>query len=498
MRRTSLPLSLALSLPLLLATACTSADSMVGTMGGNDLGVTPGGSQDIGYARDIIEAGGIPSEDSWSPEGLFSEHDLPLDGPDCTELLCPRAQAAAMPTREEVVVQVGFGTNITADTFERRPLNLGLAVDISGSMDGDKLDAVKLALRHLADHMSDQDAVSMVAFDDQAELRLGTTVMDERGKQRFLDEVARLESRGSTNIESGLQLAYDQVAPAAGPGAPEDRVMLFTDAQPNVANTSASGFMGMARHYADDGIGLTVFGTGLDLGAGLADQMSQVRGGAYIYLPDRESIAGAFDVDFDYMVTPLAYDLQVQLTTAPGWRFVGAVGAPMDEAAGGTDGIDFGASTLFLSSGGGGMAVILARAPGAEGAAMPAAGDALAGFDLRYTKADDSGDVQESLDLAFDGGEAWSNEELGDTSPLADDLGVYEMAFLLDEVDALAAAGRFCDGSVRTEDASRAVTGARDRLDAGARQLDDAGLAEESRLMQKLSSNLSHGTQACQ
>ncbi|NOY28323.1 MAG: VWA domain-containing protein [Oligoflexia bacterium] len=491
--RTSLA---ALSLLLaLLGPGCMEASMS----GANALGVTTGGAQDIGYARDIIASGGIPYGSDWSPEGLFSEHDLPLSGPDCETILCPRAQAAVEPDNGSVVVQVGFGTSITADTFERRDLNLGLAVDISGSMSGSKIDSMKVALQALADRMTADDTVSLVVFNEDADLLMEPTVMDTDGLATFRHQIDRLNSGGSTNIEAGLKLAYDQVAPSAEDGGAEDRVMLFTDAQPNVGGTGLSTFTGMARYYGEAGIGLTVFGTGLDLGIELAEEMSEVRGGAYVYLRDEDAIAAAFDEDFDYLVTPLAYDLEVQLTAASGWRFVNAVGAPMDDGAGdfGVAGIDFGASTLFLSSKDGGIAVVLARDPSTGDDGLPSAGDALASFDISYVPADEGGTVHTALDLAYEGGTAWSNSALGDTSPLADDLGVYKMSFLLDEVDALDAAGRFCDGDLTQAEARQPVQDAQARLTAVADQLTDTALTAEATLMGQLDRNLTGGRAQC-
>ena len=39
------------------------------------MGATPGGAQDISYARDRIKAGEVPHPATFTPEGLFSEHD---------------------------------------------------------------------------------------------------------------------------------------------------------------------------------------------------------------------------------------------------------------------------------------------------------------------------------------------------------------------------------------------------------------------------------------
>ena len=77
-----------------------SADAIDGSMG-----ATPGGAQDIQYFRDRVKAGEIPHANTFTPEGLFSEHDLPLAaGRACDQTLCTVGEAtgAALIAQPEV------------------------------------------------------------------------------------------------------------------------------------------------------------------------------------------------------------------------------------------------------------------------------------------------------------------------------------------------------------------------------------------------------------
>src|SRR5690606_35226916 len=111
---------------LLPVTAIALLSSACLVMGG-DFGLTPGGSQDIALAREIIEAGGVPRAEQFTAEGLFSQHDIatPQTEP-CAELLCPRASLARIEpvdgSGERVLVQLGLATNI--EQLERADLNL--------------------------------------------------------------------------------------------------------------------------------------------------------------------------------------------------------------------------------------------------------------------------------------------------------------------------------------------------------------------------------------
>jgi len=58
------------------------------------MGATPGGAQDIGHFRDRVAAGEIPLPQTFTPEGLFSEHDLPVTNhAGCKQTFCAEAEA---------------------------------------------------------------------------------------------------------------------------------------------------------------------------------------------------------------------------------------------------------------------------------------------------------------------------------------------------------------------------------------------------------------------
>ncbi len=474
------PLSFSLT-ALLALTGCS--DMSMNSAG--DMGVTQGGAQDIKIAREVIEQGGIPGHSYFSAEGLFSEHDLPLTGEDCDEILCPRSAVAITtpvdtPT-DRMLVQLGFGTSITAETFERLPLNLALAVDISGSMGTEKMEAVQTALGVMVGQLTGGDRLSIVAFDDVAELRLEPTAMDGDGRSEARQIIKGLTSRGSTDIEAGLSLAFEQVAPAAGQGGVGDRVMLFTDAQPNVGPTGIGSFTGMTEYYAAAGIGTSVFGVGLDLGTELSDAISRTRGGNYFYLADNETIGSVFDDDFAYMVTPLAYDLEVHIEAVEGLRFERGYGAPVEGA---TSTIEFGTSTLFLSSKSGGMGAELVPA---DERLLSELDGPLGEMSLSFETIDGR-IVEKDLTFSFHGGEAYVSDPTA-----ADDLGVYKMAVLVAEYHGLQAGADFCQGVISEVDAAARIREARRRLEAVSADLEDAPLAEEAALMEILAANLVGG-----
>ena len=93
---------------------------------------------------------------------------------------------------------------VTHFNAERVPVSLGIVLDTSGSMDGDKMIAARQALdRFLLQLVDPNDEVFLYRFDNAPELVEGWT----RDKRRISDSLNRIQPRGSTSL-------YDAVADA--------------------------------------------------------------------------------------------------------------------------------------------------------------------------------------------------------------------------------------------------------------------------------------------
>jgi VWFA-related protein len=98
----------------------------------------------------------------------------------------------------------GQEQQITHFNSERVPVSLGLVVDTSGSMEGERWANAKLALhRFLFELLDPDDEVFLYRFDNQPELVEGWTT----DRQRIANGLARIRPRGATSL-------YDAVAEA--------------------------------------------------------------------------------------------------------------------------------------------------------------------------------------------------------------------------------------------------------------------------------------------
>lgn len=346
---------------------CSSAATSAASAGGG-FGATPGGAQDVGLFRAKIARGERPRASDLNVEGMLAEHDLPVLGDPCTQPLCLGAATAIAAGADDGAtgawVELGFSSSIDPATFYRPDLDLAVVVDRSGSMGGVKIAAARQALTKLVAQLGARDRLSIVIFDDQVDVLVAPTFLTTSAeRQRVLGLVAGIEARGSTDIESGLAQGFRFAQADAGNKERSHRVMLFTDAQPNVGATDPASFEGMVSANAKGGIGFTAFGIGLDFGQELVHAISQARGGSYFFLGDETKLSTVFDKDFDLLVTPVAYGMKVAVGAQSSWTYSTAYGVPSTSVAGGALALDV--PTVFLSRNKG--AIVLRYAPKSTG-----------------------------------------------------------------------------------------------------------------------------------
>lgn len=334
----SLFVCLAVSVLTLAGCGAYSMDSMPMAGSGGGFGATQGGVQDMGLVRELIAEGKVPPAEAFTVEGMFSEHDLPLEGTPCALTLCLRAAAAVAPTLNGTRagwLQVGMSSTIDPDTFQRPSQTLVATVDISGSMgfgygEGQVTPgaiAVKL-LHELVDRLDAGDHLAIVVYGSTSRVHLPFVAGDD--KETLRASIDALENGGVTDMESGMRLAYD-VAREADFGTDETRLLLFTDLQPNVGMTGASEFTTLAEAGAADGIGLTVLGLGFGLGPEIMETMTTVRGGNGFSMTHTDQVQPFYEDNWPWFVSPIAHDLSVTMEVTGGMTVAEAYGFPGTE-----------------------------------------------------------------------------------------------------------------------------------------------------------------------
>lgn len=352
--RTFLPLLLALGL-----TACSDVALEAGTYTG-DIGATPGGAQDIGYARDVIANGGVPQEVDIPIEGLLSEHDLPAEGPPCEDLLCIRpalGTAPSLSTGERAHwVHLAFSSGMPE--FERPPTDLVVLIDTSSSMSIDQ-DEVNQAVSSLVDQMRPEDKLGIVAFASQADVL--HPLAEVTDPSSLSDAVLRLNAGGNWNLNAAMDEAAAMHSAAGNNPDRMRRVVLITCGYPSASGT----FAAQVNEWASERIGFSTIGILLGWDDAIANLMGQTPGGAMHYTSNLEQTAALFDEELDTMITPLAYNLDLDLELAPAFQIDKVYGLPGESISEGSAEMDV--ATIFASKRKGAIVARIAPRTGPEG-----------------------------------------------------------------------------------------------------------------------------------
>eukprot|EP01023_Acetabularia_acetabulum_P043534 TRINITY_DN434_c0_g1_i10.p1 TRINITY_DN434_c0_g1~~TRINITY_DN434_c0_g1_i10.p1 ORF type:complete len:609 (+),score=86.48 TRINITY_DN434_c0_g1_i10:912-2738(+) len=335
-----------------------------------EIGLAVGGSRGIDTFRRNIEEGKMPEISDITYEGIFNDYFFDIsNAKPCTELFCAKYSGAVsfdpFFNSKELYIAVGLETGLKLKDFKRKDLDLVIVLDVSGSMTskfGDfdgitaaekklkKIDVAKQAIKDVLQHLTTKDKLAIVTFEKTAKTVLSLRTMDSSGKSAAISAINRIKATGLTNLEAGLNTAVNQFQKDSR----QNRVIVITDANANVGEYSPSGLAQIVGGYANraDPIYTSLIGVGLDFNTALTDRMLQTRGANYFSVYSPKELRSKLNEEFDFMVTPLVYDLQIEiekssLTGDNGWEIAKAYGVPSKD--GGVAGSILSVNTLFPS-----------------------------------------------------------------------------------------------------------------------------------------------------
>jgi Ca-activated chloride channel family protein len=193
------------------------------------------------------------------------------------------------------------------------PRDVTLVLDVSGSMNGRKIEQARAAGRQLLSTLHESDRFRLIDFSSDVHTFrddfVAATPDNVREATRYL---AALDASGSTNIEGALREA---LRPAVVRGRLP--VILFvTDGEPTVGDTRPDHLAAMAADanaHAEEPRRIFTFGLGSDVNVGLLEQLAfQGRGTSQFVRPD-ESVERMVGIVADRLVGPMLTDVRVHV-----------------------------------------------------------------------------------------------------------------------------------------------------------------------------------------
>jgi len=222
-----------------------------------------------------------------------------------------------------VYLQISVSTP-TVESPRRRPMNLAVVLDRSGSMaDQAKIEYAKKALYALIDRLQPDDLFSLVIYDDVIDvLRRSHRVGDKRDLKRLVEEVY---PRGATNLGGGMIEGLRQVERSLDREY-VNRVILLSDGLANRGITDLHELGRIARRYRARSISLTTMGMGMDYNENLMVGLAESGGGNYYFIESPHSLASIFHREFKTLSSVVAQNAQIELRLGRGVRLLDAIG----------------------------------------------------------------------------------------------------------------------------------------------------------------------------
>jgi Ca-activated chloride channel homolog len=185
-----------------------------------------------------------------------------------------------------------------------------LVADTSGSMQGEKIEQARKALKYVVNALSPGDRFGIVNFSTDADSfksdLVAATPENKKAAMSFIDD---LEPRGGTNIGEALHTGLNLLR------EPSDRpayLVMMTDGEPTVGDTTVPSLLKTANSKRD--VRVFDFGVGYDVNTHLLNKLSEQHHGTAQYLEPGESLEVALSGFYEKIKAPVLSDVGISLS----------------------------------------------------------------------------------------------------------------------------------------------------------------------------------------
>jgi Ca-activated chloride channel family protein len=266
-------------------------------------------------ARTYLFDGNLPPTDAIRVEEFVNYFDYGYASPSESKFRVFTELTGSPFDKRTSILKIGIKGREIAD-WERKPLNLTLVVDVSGSMNyGNRIDLVKKSIRMLIEQLDHNDRVGIVAYGSKAFTVLEPVFADK--KRQIINSLDRLHPGGSTYAEAGLKLGF-QMANNQYVNGHNNLVVLCSDGVANVGKTDPDAIMRDIKQHVRKGITLSTFGFGMgNFNDVLLERLAINGNGKYAYVDTEDQARKLFVDGLVGTLQVLARDVKVQVDFNP-------------------------------------------------------------------------------------------------------------------------------------------------------------------------------------
>lgn len=295
-------------------------------------------------ARSHLDHGGLPPAAAVRVEEFVNAQTYSYVPPNGEGAFSVSMEASPDPwTANHHLLRVGV--KAAEPKVDRLPVHLTFLVDTSCSMAAaNKLPLAKAALTEMVKNLDGEDRVAIATYAGSTRVVLKPTRVSNRAQ--IFTALQGLSQGGGTNMDSGMQLAYDLALSSLEPGT-ENRVVVLSDGDANIGRTSHEQILASLTQYAKRGITLSTIGFGRgNYQDTMMEQLANKGDGNYYYIDSMKEARKVFGTQLTSTVQTVARDVKIQVDFDPesvlSYRLIGYENRDIADADFRNDAVDAG------------------------------------------------------------------------------------------------------------------------------------------------------------
>ena len=262
----------------------------------------------------------IPSSSTLTHEGIINENYYKLKNRETKSISNFEISHASIknPITQKREYFLGILSKSKFDGVGiREPIDIGVALDISGSMDSkmnskgeSRLTVAKRALITFIKNLNEKDNISITAFDDQCiNITSFTNASKFLKNQKNIEKINKLKDNGGTDIYKGLNQVYTDLKKHEKNCNKHRRIILITDMDYYKDND----FINLCKVMSNENIFLTILGISESFNTDLTELISKIKGcNYYVILNDTDMKKYLID-EFNYICFPLSFNEKLEI-----------------------------------------------------------------------------------------------------------------------------------------------------------------------------------------
>lgn len=209
------------------------------------------------------------------------------------------------------------------DESVRAPVDIVVALDISGSMTGNKLALCKDTLKLLLRELSPNDRFGLVTFGNEATIVIPARKLLSQNKEIALNSIQKIHTSGCTNMSGGIGLAAQELQSIESPHQVR-ALFLLTDGHANAGVSQKDDIVALTKNCLEENreghnsIAVHCFGYGHDHNSDMLGEISKAtEGGTYYYVESDSAVSSAFGDALGGVLSVTAQNVTLNIKVAP-------------------------------------------------------------------------------------------------------------------------------------------------------------------------------------